>query len=205
MTCTAVTSAASAVRSRAMVLLAVVLSLLVGASGCARMASSASVSSSVSLASSSVSSDVLSSPFHSSSRSSAKPQEQDEQLQDDIEVYTASWFAVRQREQVSLPTGLAQIAAHHGISDWQARPLVWIAMGRGLALAGCTADVVAQVADAWGEQGVAHSDLLGRGYRAVANGQGESLQHGSLCLSAQRLTGDGESARPVPSASLVQW
>lgn len=125
--------------------LSLLLACLVLLAGCVKFASSAGLTSSASLTSSVISSEILASPFRSSSRSSdgAEEQEQEQQeqereqqreIEEEIKIYTAGYISAGADDENRFQQGLGDIAARHGISDWEASTSVregWVQYRRG--------------------------------------------------------------------------
>lgn len=109
-------------------LLAVAVALC---SACTGFISSAGLSSAASLVSSASTSDFLSSPFRSSSRPPAVEQEQ--QIEEEVQIYTASYLSAGGADAHSFQVGISDIAQRRGISDWESSPGVRNGVRRAVA------------------------------------------------------------------------
>lgn len=97
-------------------------------------ACSFSHSSKSSSASSESSSKIVSSPFTSSSASSSP--DKDRQYQEDVTDYTYAYVRSSTSDYAGFQSGLGEIAAKHGYTNWEAQPSTYVAIGRGLKKAG---------------------------------------------------------------------
>jgi hypothetical protein len=85
----------------------------------------------------------------------------------DVEQYTVAFLRARGGSAEGFLAGLGDLARRRGVSDWEAEPATWEAIGRGLGRA--------QVADAervayehaWAGGDAAKLQALGRGHAAV--------------------------------------
>ncbi len=92
-----------------------------------------SYSSKSSSASSESSSTIVSSPFTSSSGSiSGKKKE----YQQEVTGYTSAYVKSSTADYAGFRKGLAEIAEKYGITNWEAQPITYNAIGRGLKEAG---------------------------------------------------------------------
>jgi hypothetical protein len=98
---------------------------LLALSGC-----SFSYSSKSSSDSSASSSKSASSPFTSSSESSSP--DKTKQYQEDVADYTTAYVRSSTGDFTAFQRGLGEIAARHGISNWEAQPITYYAVGVGL-------------------------------------------------------------------------
>lgn len=116
-------------------LLPLVLSLTTGC------ASSASVTSSAS------SSKIISSPFKSSSKSSGG--DEDSEYPEEVKSYTAAYLETEDQNSNNFQSGLSDLAASNGISDWEANSATWISVGQGLAEANLEQEAAQAYAQSW--------------------------------------------------------
>ncbi|MGH8551624.1 MAG: putative lipoprotein [Methylococcales bacterium] len=84
-------------------------------------------------ASSESSSTLVSSPFTSSSASFAGSEKE---YQDEVSGYTNAYVRSSTADYAGYRKGLAEIAEKHGITNWEAQPITYNAIGRGLKKAG---------------------------------------------------------------------
>jgi hypothetical protein len=75
------------------------------------------------------SSDIVSSPFESSSASFAG---KEEKYQDEVASYTYAYVSSSTADYAGYRKGLAEIAGKYGITNWEAQPITYNAIGRGL-------------------------------------------------------------------------
>ena len=134
-------------------------------SGCVRFISSAGVTSAISLISSASSSEILSSPFRSSSR---QPDEKEKkEVEDETIIYVMAFLAAEASDNNNFQKGLSDIAARHGINDWEACPHTWMGVGRGLASAGLSEKAATTVVDFWSIDNPDGVTLLMQAYAAT--------------------------------------
>ncbi len=81
-------------------------------------------------ASSESSSKIISSPFTSSSASSSSSK--DKQYQQDVTDYTSAYVRSSTADYSRFQHGLGEIAAKHGITNWEVQPSTYEAIGKGL-------------------------------------------------------------------------
>lgn len=84
-------------------------------------------------ASSESSSDIVSSPFTSSSESSGGDEKE---YQDEVTGYTDAYVRSSTADYAGFRKGLADLAERYGITNWEAQPITYRAIGRGLRKAG---------------------------------------------------------------------
>lgn len=87
-------------------------------------------------ASSESSSKIISSPFLSSSASSSP--DTSNKYRDDVEGYTYAYVRSSSLDYTGFQKGLGEIAAKYGITNWEAQPVTYNAIGRGLKKAKLT-------------------------------------------------------------------
>lgn len=119
------------------------------------------------VASSKSSSKIVSSPFTSSARSSDGGGEaQSAQYQAEAESYSQAFVEAGGGKADSFQRGLSRIAAERGISDWEADPATWVAVGRGLARADVAEDQAGRYAGSWSQGSQDLASLVMQGYQA---------------------------------------
>ncbi len=116
-------------------------------SACTGFISSAGLSSAASLVSSASTSDFLSSPFRSSSRPPAVEQEQE--VEEEVKIYTASYLSAGGADAHSFQVGIADIAQRRGISDWESSSGVRNGVRLGLAEFGPSASPMTSYLQSW--------------------------------------------------------
>lgn len=84
-------------------------------------------------ASSESSSTIVSSPFTSSSRSFSG---KEKNYQQDVTDYTRANVRSSTTNYAGFRKGLGEVAEKHGVTNWEAQPLTYTAIGRGLKKAG---------------------------------------------------------------------
>jgi hypothetical protein len=84
-------------------------------------------------ASSESSSTLVSSPFTSSSASFAG---KEKEYQQEVTGYTSAYVSSSTADYAGFRKGLAEIAGKYGITNWEAQPITYNAIGRGLKKAG---------------------------------------------------------------------
>ena len=98
-------------------------------------ACSFSYSSKSSSASSESSSKIVSSPFTSISGSSS-PKDKAKQYKNDVEDYTSAYVRSSGGDYSRFRKQLSDLANQYGVTHWEAQPITYIAIGRGLKKAG---------------------------------------------------------------------
>lgn len=128
------------------------------AAGCSISASSASISDSITGSSKSFSDSISSSSPDGSSKS-------EQAYREDVRDYTAT-AARSGRDAANFQSGLARVAASHGVTDWEADASTFVGIGEGLARAGVDPADVAEWSRGIGATGGESADLIERGYAA---------------------------------------
>ncbi len=75
------------------------------------------------------SSDIVSSPFTSSSASFAG---KETKYQEEVSSYTYAYVSSSTADYAGFRKGLAELAGKYGITNWEAQPITYNAIGRGL-------------------------------------------------------------------------
>jgi ABC-type Fe3+-hydroxamate transport system substrate-binding protein len=88
-------------------------------------------------------------------------------FQQDLEVYTAARVTAGQPGDAAFLTGLGDLARGYGISDWEADPRSWEAIGRGLGRAALSGEQRTAWAQAWVAGDAEKQSALDRGYEAA--------------------------------------
>lgn len=76
-------------------------------------------------------SDSISSPFESSSASSRSLESKESKFRRDVQDYTAT-YAKSDGDLATFQQGIAGLAAQRGVTNWQADPKTYVAIGKGL-------------------------------------------------------------------------
>jgi hypothetical protein len=118
------------------------LALALGLAGAAAISGCSFVHSSGSF------SDSSASASRSSSASSASSRSDHAVLLDDVESYTES-FVKAGGSQQSFLEGVGDLARKRGVTDWEADPTIWKAIGRGLGRTNANPGSVAAYERAW--------------------------------------------------------
>lgn len=134
-----------------------VLFAMFAVSGCAVFSSSGSVSDS---------SGSVSDSTGSSSDSSTSSSGNDSAYREDIRTYTLAHVRADGSPE-DLRLGLSEIALTRGISNWEALPDTFIAIGAGLAAAGVTSDGLGVYQNALVPAGSANENALRQGFTSA--------------------------------------
>ena len=81
-------------------------------------------------ASSESSSKIISSPFTSISGSSSR--ESSDKYENEVRDYTYAYVRSSTSDYAGFKSGIAEIAARQGITNWEIQPITYISIGRGL-------------------------------------------------------------------------
>lgn len=84
-------------------------------------------------------------------------------FQQDVEQYTALYVEEGGRDESAFLTGVGDLARHFGVSDWEAEPLTWEAIGRGLERSARSEAERNAYAQAWTDGDADRVRALGRG------------------------------------------
>lgn len=88
-------------------------------------------------------------------------------FQQDVEQYTALYVEEGGRDEAAFLTGVGDLARHFGVSDWEAEPLTWEAIGRGLERSARSEAERNAYAQAWTDGDADRVRALGRGSAAA--------------------------------------
>jgi hypothetical protein len=88
-------------------------------------------------------------------------------FQHDVEQYTLAFLQSGGRSDASFFAGLGDVARSHGVSDWEAEPTTWEAIGRGLARSAASDAERSAFRTAWTGGDAAKQGALARGVGAV--------------------------------------
>jgi len=88
-------------------------------------------------------------------------------FQQDVEQYTALYVEEGGRDEAGFLTGVGDLARHFGVSDWEAEPLTWEAIGRGLERSARSEAERNAYAQAWTDGDADRVRALGRGSAAA--------------------------------------
>jgi len=100
---------------------------------------------------------------HSSSTSSSKSEAKKEAYRDDIRDFTAAYASTHQDLQ-GFEHGLGEVARRHGITDWEADDITYIAVGAGLKRAAVSGADLASYETTIGRTEPAKVALIRSGY-----------------------------------------
>jgi hypothetical protein len=121
--------------------------------------------------SSSDSSNNSSESSSNSSTSSSPGHDHDDEktssFEGDVEQYTAAFLSAGGMEQESFFAGLGDLARQHGVSDWEADPSTWEAIGRGLAHSDASAAERTAYQAAWTGGDAAKQTAVAKGISTV--------------------------------------
>ncbi len=81
-------------------------------------------------ASSESSSNIISSPFKSISASSST--ESSDKYENEVRDYTSAYVRSSASDYAGFKSGISEIAARQGVTNWEVQPITYIAIGRGL-------------------------------------------------------------------------
>lgn len=84
-------------------------------------------------------------------------------FQQDVEQYTALYVEEGGRDEAAFLSGVGELARHFGVSDWEAEPMTWEAIGRGLERSARSETERNAYAQAWTDGDADHVRALGRG------------------------------------------
>jgi hypothetical protein len=113
----------------------------------------------------SYSSDSSVKSSHSSSTSSSKSEDKKEAYRDDIRDFTAAYASTHQDLQ-GFEHGLGEVARRHGITDWEADDITYIAVGAGLKRAGVSDPALTSYETTLGGTEPAKVALIRSGYQS---------------------------------------
>jgi hypothetical protein len=135
--------------------------LFVAALGCSFSHSSDSSSDSSEHSSdSSTSSSDSSAPDNDGKNDNAR-------FQHDVEQYTVAYVQAGGRGDDGFFSGLGDVARSHGVSDWEAEPSTWEAIGRGIARSPASPAEQIAYQTAWTGGDATKQDAVARGIRAT--------------------------------------
>jgi hypothetical protein len=88
-------------------------------------------------------------------------------FQKDVEQYTEAFVQAGGQRDESFFTGLGDLARKRGVSDWEAEPGTWEAIGRGLGRTRVTEAQRTAWETAWAGGDQARQDAIARGFAAT--------------------------------------
>lgn len=138
-------------------LIGFVFSSMIAASGCAVFSSSGSVSDS---------SGSISDSTGSSSDSSTSSSGNDSAYREDVRTYTVAHVRSEASPE-SFPLGLSEVALTRGVSNWEAMPETFAAIGAGLAAAGVTNEALGDYQSILVSSGSANENALLEGFASA--------------------------------------
>jgi hypothetical protein len=112
----------------------------------------------------SYSSESSSDSSKSSSDSSRSSGDDDAAFREDVEEYTEAYVHAGGDREDSFFSGISDLARKRGVSDWEAEPGTWEAIGRGLAHADVSEARRSAYEAAWAAGDPAKEGAIERGY-----------------------------------------